>query len=354
MTNILLKEAPVQAKPKYVQAADKIRKLIEKGKLKPESKIPNEPLLSEQFNVSRNTIRDAIAMLINEGLLIRQQGRGTFVCSESKRKKRYAICFLLHKVGNPFNSPFSNDVYKGVKERMTEHPDYRLEIREIDKNSDNFDWVEDICTEQTGGIMLQGRFEKELVYRLSKKKPLILLGKILEGFNGFAVCPDSRKIMKESLEYIYSQGHRKTAYLASNLHHAGYKEKYDEYIKLCNEMKIKPLPLTGEYDEAVHNAINAGATAILASSDTAVTAMNEIKKLGLRIPEDISFMPLDDLGQAQIADPQMTAFDVDNEEIGRKAIDLMIEIIEKKNLSPRRINVSGKIIERESTGKVKQ
>jgi DNA-binding LacI/PurR family transcriptional regulator len=65
-------------------------------------------------------------------------------------------------------------------------------------------------------------------------------------------------------------------------------------------------------------------------------------------------MGLDDLGNAQLADPPMTVFDVDNKEIGRKTIELMIEIIEKKNINPKRINVAGKIIERKSTGEVKK
>jgi GntR family transcriptional regulator len=59
--------------------ADALRKAIANGKLKSGQRLPAEPLLAEQLGVSRATLRQAVSLLTQEGLLIRQHGRGTFV-----------------------------------------------------------------------------------------------------------------------------------------------------------------------------------------------------------------------------------------------------------------------------------
>ena len=63
---------------KYVRVRDHLRSLVthELGEGEP---IPSERLLCEQFGVSRMTVRQAVDALVVEGLLVREQGRGTFV-----------------------------------------------------------------------------------------------------------------------------------------------------------------------------------------------------------------------------------------------------------------------------------
>jgi GntR family transcriptional regulator len=63
----------------YRQIADQLRDAIAGGVYKPGDKIPAEPLLIRQFDVSRITVRQAIDALTRERLVIRKQGKGTFV-----------------------------------------------------------------------------------------------------------------------------------------------------------------------------------------------------------------------------------------------------------------------------------
>jgi GntR family transcriptional regulator len=67
------------ADPKYRQIADSLRLRIESGELPPASQLPTESELSQEFNASRNTIRDAIKSLISLGLVETRPGQGTFV-----------------------------------------------------------------------------------------------------------------------------------------------------------------------------------------------------------------------------------------------------------------------------------
>jgi GntR family transcriptional regulator len=67
------------AEPMYQQIAQKLRAKIEQGELAPGAQLPTELELREEYTASRNTIRDAIKVLMREGLVTTQPGRGTFV-----------------------------------------------------------------------------------------------------------------------------------------------------------------------------------------------------------------------------------------------------------------------------------
>ena len=65
--------------PLYVQLADVLRKQIERGVWQPDQKIPSENELNRMYGISRMTARQVLAQLVNEELLFRVQGKGTFV-----------------------------------------------------------------------------------------------------------------------------------------------------------------------------------------------------------------------------------------------------------------------------------
>lgn len=66
-------------KPLYVQIQEYIAELILTGELPPDSKIPSEREFSTDLGVSRMTVRRSITELVNEGLLERRHGSGTYV-----------------------------------------------------------------------------------------------------------------------------------------------------------------------------------------------------------------------------------------------------------------------------------
>lgn len=64
--------------PLYDQLADLLRQKIE-GEMAPGTLLPSERELSERYGLSRTTVRQAMAELESQGLVVRQHGRGTFV-----------------------------------------------------------------------------------------------------------------------------------------------------------------------------------------------------------------------------------------------------------------------------------
>ncbi|MCX7885034.1 MAG: GntR family transcriptional regulator [Caloramator sp.] len=67
--------------PAYIKLQKDIMDRIKKGEIKIGEKLESEREISEKYNISRMTVRQAIGNLVNQGVLERRKGIGTFVCS---------------------------------------------------------------------------------------------------------------------------------------------------------------------------------------------------------------------------------------------------------------------------------
>ena len=65
--------------PLYTQLANILRDMIKSGELQPRASLPSESYLQQEQGVSRGTVRTAVAILRDEGLVVTIGGRGTFV-----------------------------------------------------------------------------------------------------------------------------------------------------------------------------------------------------------------------------------------------------------------------------------
>jgi GntR family transcriptional regulator len=73
--------------PLYLQLQKGLRRAIEKRVVQPDAAIPNERDLAELFGISRITVRKAVDALVDEGLLARRRGAGTFVMAPRVEKQ---------------------------------------------------------------------------------------------------------------------------------------------------------------------------------------------------------------------------------------------------------------------------
>jgi GntR family transcriptional regulator len=81
--------------PLYYQIAENLKAAIEAESLRPGERLDNEVQLSEQLNVSRPTVRQAIQRLALEGLVVRRRGVGTVVVN--RRIQRSLALSSLHE-----------------------------------------------------------------------------------------------------------------------------------------------------------------------------------------------------------------------------------------------------------------
>ena len=78
---------PLQSAPiaKYYRIGQYLQQQIIDGKFPPNQQLPTEEVLTNEFGVSRGTVRKAIELLEQQGLVRREQGRGTFVTDPSEK-----------------------------------------------------------------------------------------------------------------------------------------------------------------------------------------------------------------------------------------------------------------------------
>ena len=73
--------------PAYIQIHDQIKSEIDQKIWKIGERLPSERDLAEKFQVSRMTLRQAITLLVEEGVLERRVGSGTFITSTRVQEK---------------------------------------------------------------------------------------------------------------------------------------------------------------------------------------------------------------------------------------------------------------------------
>jgi GntR family transcriptional regulator len=95
-----VRPAPVFA-PLYKQIQRLLLEGLKAGEWKPGAVIPSETELASRYQVSQGTVRKAIDDLVGENLLVRRQGKGTFVATHHAPHAQYRFLRLLPDSGEP-------------------------------------------------------------------------------------------------------------------------------------------------------------------------------------------------------------------------------------------------------------
>jgi GntR family transcriptional regulator len=96
--------------PRYVQLADLLRQRIARGVWAAGARLPSLDALTEEFDVARVTVRQAMDLLSREGLVSAQQGRGTFVTGQPARERSIRLETSLRTLA---------DMYRDDKPQLT-------------------------------------------------------------------------------------------------------------------------------------------------------------------------------------------------------------------------------------------
>lgn len=94
--------------PLYRQIKGLILRALQSGEWKPGELIPSEQELAERYKVSQGTVRKAIDELAAGHLLVRRQGKGTFVATHHEERVQYR--FLRLKPDEPTEAPMTREV----------------------------------------------------------------------------------------------------------------------------------------------------------------------------------------------------------------------------------------------------
>lgn len=90
--------------PLYQQIKALITRSLQSGEWKPGELIPSEVELANRFKVSQGTVRKAIDELAAENLVVRRQGKGTFVATHHEARAQFRFLRLMPDVGEPHSA----------------------------------------------------------------------------------------------------------------------------------------------------------------------------------------------------------------------------------------------------------
>uniref|UniRef100_UPI0029425048 GntR family transcriptional regulator n=1 Tax=Streptococcus orisratti TaxID=114652 RepID=UPI0029425048 len=117
--------------PAYVKIHDAIRKEIEEGIWKIGQRLPSERDLADVYEVSRMTLRQAITLLVDEGILERRVGSGTYVSGRRVQEKMRGTTSFTEIVRAQGKTP-SSQLISYQKKLASEDEIKRLELRPTD------------------------------------------------------------------------------------------------------------------------------------------------------------------------------------------------------------------------------
>ncbi len=352
MADIIDNTSPM---PKYHQVMELLKKDIESGKYKRGKALPSTPQLMQKYAVSQNTVRQAVASLVQKGLVYTDHGRGTFVSELNNNSNQANMSSLIGLLVPSIDRPF---VYSGVAFEI----EAQAHARGYNVLLGNFHhdfimmkkYIASFVAHNVAGVVLvpcmnkgdNVEYEKKnttLVKLLEKSSiPFVFFDGYLENMKTDCVTMDNEKAGFIATEHLINQGYKKIAFLKCSYITSvrdrinGYKKALNHYgLKVDEKLIVKN---TASGINALLNA-NLGVDGIVCVNDgVAVQVLDFLRKRKLEVPADIGLVGFDDNAAFLNASVPVTSIRQPLKRIGKEAINLLFNKIEKGTTK------SGKII----------
>ena len=196
---------------------------------------------------------------------------------------------------------------------------------------------------------------------IARGHPVVFVG---PGEKGASVALDNESGIRQAIEHLVLHGHKRVAFIAghendqvdadSMLRLQAYHQAIQDHgLESDPRLVVHGYHDIGKARRAMQKLLdsNVGFTAVLASNDhSAIGAMETIRKAGLKIPEDIAVIGFDDWPDAARQNPPLTSVHYAVVEAGRKALALLLEIINGRSALDTCIQLPVKLVVRESCG----
>lgn len=195
------------------------------------------------------------------------------------------------------------------------------------------DTYRQISSLQVEGIVVLGRCDQKLTHFLSQQHISIMyVGLNPADFKFDQVICCGGDIARAAVMYLHELGHTKIGYIGAienEIRYKGYKralEKLDLPFRQRYAVNVRQTA-DGGY-KAANMLLDSGAdiTAVFCANDnTAIGAMRAFKERGLRIPEDMSVIGVDDIETGQYLTPMLTSIHIPLEDLGKCAAQVLID-----------------------------
>lgn len=172
------------------------------------------------------------------------------------------------------------------------------------------------------------------------------------------VTIDNIAASRQIVEHLITQGRRRIAYITGQINIRDGVDRlrgYESALKNADIPIDSDLIFYGQFSrpfgyEGAKALMSMRPDAIVCGGDTiAVGAMEALKEMGLRIPDDVAVAGFDDLDVAVHADPPLTTIRHSVQHVGEVAAQLLIDLIEGKVQAPHHIVLPTELIVRRSS-----
>lgn len=336
---------------KYEVRDELMSKMDDVAKLANVSTATVSRVLSNNINVSKAT-RERVLNAINE--LGYKPNR---LASNLRKNKSCSIAVIIPDISNPLYS----EVVKGAKDTALDLGYHILLFESGNSAEQEKEYVELVKEKFADGIILATtKMLKEEIYQLSSEIPVVLACEYVEGYEVPSVSIDNTSAARAATEYLISLGHDKIGLITGPLDTIlcrdrvkGYRQAMLLHEKTALDFLIQEGDFSAKsgYDTTMKFlASNDRPTAILASNDEmAVGAITACKDKGIRIPDEISVMGFDDIPLSTWIEPRLSTVSQPKYEIGKQAMNMLFNIINKKEGQEKQIVLPYHIIPRDST-----
>lgn len=335
----------MEKNPKYMELVVWVKSQIESGELKPGQKMYSENELTELFGLSRQTVRHAIGILEEEGLVERIRGSGTYLRDtrwNTEGRKRVAV------VTTYVDSYIFPKTIQGIENYLSEQG-FAVQIA----FTNNLFWRErEILTDilekdDVAGIIIEATKSGlpnpnlDLYQKLRKQRiPVLFINSYYPGLPAPHVTLNDKLSAEMAVKYLVDAGHQKIGAVLKfddgqgHLRYAGYLETMKHAGLPAAENRVVWLDTEDErnLEESRGKILRRleGCTAVLAYNDKVAVALQEMLLAeGWKLPEDLSIISIDDSELAGRAPVKLTSVHHPTNLLGERAAGNLLAMMKK-------------------------
>lgn len=243
----------------------------------------------------------------------------------------------------PTLSPFFLEVFRGV-ERGARETGYAALVGHTGRNVQREQlFLDQVASHRGDGVILVTSSDPAaLLARRKRMPPVVAALEEIEGLAAPAVRVDHRKGAVDATNHLLALGHRRVAYIGGPEGQVIAGHRREGFHLAMNQAGLDP---DGYPYLAVDYAVELGEqameslltlhpppTAVFAGNDEiAIGAIRAIKRVGLQVGRDISVIGFDDQRLASLYEPPLTTIRVPTEELGYRAILMMVDQLQGRS-----------------------
>lgn len=359
-----------EAQTKYQALINYIKEQIATEAWCPGDKLPSENELSEQFGISRQTVRKAIGVLEEEGVVRRIKGSGTYLSYDRREnlEQRNSIAVVTTYV----ESYIFPKTIQGI-EKVLFDSGYSVQISFTNNTLEREKSIlEDLLSrDDVAGVIVEGTKSglpnpNIPLYRqlLARKVPVLFINTYYPELDVPHVSLNDVAAAKKAVQYLIDHGHRDIGAILK-LDDGQGRLRYLGYL---SAMEAAGYPVTDsrmvwiDTDEAkqlayctekILNRVEA-CTALLCYNDqVAFQLIRILTQKGIKVPEDVSIISIDDSDLALHSEVAITSLPHPKEKLGSKAAEVLLQLIagSKKDAT---FEFDTRVVERESVAYISQ